>query len=64
VELVLADRRARVEAHVKILYPRLQTSRSRQLAGSGGGAGYRAGEDADLGLGARVNGRRPVRALE
>ncbi len=64
VEVVLADRHARVEAHVKELYPRLQTSRSRQLTGSGGGAGYRAGEDADLGLGARVGGRPPARALE
>jgi hypothetical protein len=64
LEVVLADRRTRVEAHVKILYPRLQASRSRQLTGSGGGAGYRAGEDADLGLGARMGGRAPSRALE
>lgn len=66
VELVLADRHARVEEHVRNLYPRLRTSRSRQLTGSGAGAGYRAGEDADLGLGGRVGAgrRRPTRAVE
>jgi hypothetical protein len=54
VELVLADRGARVEAHVVSVYPRLRSMRSRQLSGSGRGAGYQAGERADLGFGGRV----------
>ena len=54
VELVLADRGARVDAHVVAVYPRLRSMRSRQLSGSGRRAGYQAGERADLGFGGRV----------
>lgn len=54
VELVLADRSDRVDAHVVSVYPKLRSMRSRQLSGSGRGAGYQAGERADLGAGGRV----------
>ncbi|KJE22029.1 Protein of unknown function (DUF2786) [Frankia torreyi] len=57
VAVVLADRSQRVDAHLAAVYPRLRTPRARQLSGSGGRAGYLAGERADLGLGNRVSGR-------
>jgi len=47
--LVLADRTALVERHLADSYPRLRQARTRQLSGSGGRDGYRAGERADLG---------------
>ncbi len=57
VAVVLADRSQRVDAHLAAVYPRLRTPKARQLSGSGGRAGYLAGERADLGLGNRVSGR-------
>jgi catechol 2,3-dioxygenase-like lactoylglutathione lyase family enzyme len=54
VAVVLADRSDRVDAHLATVYPRLRSSRARQLSGSGGRAGYVAGERADLGTNARV----------
>jgi hypothetical protein len=55
VALVLADRKALVDRAVADAYPQLRSGRSRQLSGSGGSAGYAAGQRADLG-GARVGG--------
>jgi hypothetical protein len=62
VALVLADRSARVEEHLASVYPRLRAARGRQLSGSGGRAGYDAGQRADLGTQGRVNTakRRPA----
>lgn len=58
VELVLVDRDRSVAAAVEAEYPRLGAARSRQLSGSGGRSGWRAGQRADLG-GSRVGrGRR------
>ncbi len=51
--LVLADRRAEVEAALHAAYPRLGQARRRQLSGSGMPQGYGAGQRADLG-GSRV----------
>jgi hypothetical protein len=53
VELVLVDRDRTVAAAVEAEYPRLGTSRSRQLSGSGRRSGWQAGQRADLG-GSRV----------
>jgi hypothetical protein len=64
VALVLADRSARVEAHVVSVYPKLRTMRSRQLSGSGRGAGYHAGESADLGINGRVGSASTRRVLD
>ncbi len=47
--LVLADRRGLVAQHVAATYPKLRTPRTRSLSGSGGRAGYDAGERANLG---------------
>ncbi|MCK9895047.1 DUF2786 domain-containing protein [Frankia sp. AgB32] len=47
--LVLADRATLVQRHLTTTYPHLRKGRSRQLTGSGGRDGYRAGERADLG---------------
>nr|MDT0664320.1 DUF2786 domain-containing protein [Micromonospora sp. DSM 115978] len=63
VDLVLADRSAQVEAHVVSVYPSLRSMRSRQLSGSGRGAGYHAGERADLGFGGRVGKVAENRAI-
>ena len=63
VAVVLADRASRVDAHLTSVYPRLRTSRARQLSGSGGREGYRAGERADIGEGRRVPSARGVRQL-
>ncbi|ABD12951.1 hypothetical protein ThrDRAFT_00823 [Frankia casuarinae] len=57
VAVVLANRSQRVDAHLARAYPRLRAPRTRQLSGSGGRAGYQAGERADLGLGSRVSSR-------
>ena len=54
---------SRVDAHLTSVYPRLRTSRARQLSGSGGREGYRAGERADIGEGRRVPSARGVRQL-
>jgi hypothetical protein len=54
VALVLADRSARVDEHLASVYPRLRAARGRQLSGSGGHAGYDAGQRADLGTQGRV----------
>jgi hypothetical protein len=53
VELVLADRSAAVRRAVEDAYPSLRKAPSRQLSGSGGRAGWSAGQRADLG-GTRV----------
>jgi hypothetical protein len=55
VELVLADRSAAVRRAVEDAYPSLRRAQSRQLSGSGGRAGWSAGQRADLG-GTRVTG--------
>ncbi|AEH10960.1 MULTISPECIES: DUF2786 domain-containing protein [Protofrankia] len=57
VDLVLADRSARVDRHVGEVYPRLRTTRSRNLSGSGGLAGFQAGQRADIGAGSRLASR-------
>ncbi|KPM57749.1 aromatic acid decarboxylase [Frankia sp. CcI49] len=54
VAVVLASREGLVEAHLARVYPRLRTTRTRQLSGSGGRDGYQAGQRADLGEGRRV----------
>jgi hypothetical protein len=53
VALVLADRSDRVDSAVHVEYPQLRTARPRQLSGSGGRAGWQAGQRVDLG-GTRV----------
>jgi catechol 2,3-dioxygenase-like lactoylglutathione lyase family enzyme len=63
VALVLANREARVDAHLASRYPKLRTMRARQLSGSGGQEGYVAGERADLGTGNRVASGARRRAL-
>ena len=62
VALVLADRSARVDEHLASVYPRLRAARGRQLSGSGGHAGYDAGQRADLDTDKRVDraGDRPA----
>jgi hypothetical protein len=62
--LVLADRGARVDAHLASQYPKLRAVRTRQLSGSGGPAGYVAGERADIGTGNRVQDGGQRRAIE
>ena len=58
VSLVLADRSAVVRAAVADEYPHLRKAKIRQLSGSGGRSGWLAGQNADLGSGSRVAGRR------
>lgn len=57
VSLVLADRSVAVRRAVQEEYPHLSRGQARSLSGSGGTAGYLAGQRADLG-GARVGGAR------
>jgi hypothetical protein len=59
--LVLADRTALVEQRMAERYPRIGKAGRRTLAGTGAGAGYQAGERADLG-GTHVGGT-PRRAV-
>ena len=49
VALVLAGREDRVEAQVQEAYPQLGRARRRTLSGRGSGAGWAAGQQADLG---------------
>ncbi|MGF7236258.1 MAG: DUF2786 domain-containing protein [Frankia sp.] len=56
--LVLADRADLVDRRLAEAYPRTSPSRSRTLSGTGGPAGYAAGQRADLG-GSRLGGRDP-----
>ena len=63
VALVLADRSDRVDEHLATVYPRLRSARGRQLSGSGGRAGYDAGQRADLGTQSRVDAAASRRAL-
>ena len=58
VALVLADRSAAVRDAVEREYPHLVTAQSRRLSGSGGMAGWQAGQRARLDGGSRL-GRRP-----
>ncbi len=58
VALVLADRSVVVREAVEKEYPRLGRAQDRRLSGSGGMAGWQAGQRADLGGGSRL-GRRP-----
>ncbi|MGZ4494189.1 MAG: DUF2786 domain-containing protein [Nocardioides sp.] len=51
VALVLADRSADVEQRLQAEYPLLGRARRRELTGSGAGAGWQAGQRADLGGG-------------
>lgn len=64
VALVLADRSATVESALVGHYPRLGKSRRRSLSGSGGYAGWSAGQRANLGggegLAGPVRGRLPA----
>lgn len=55
VALVLADRSRAVTMAMETEYPRLGTAPRRMLSGSGGMAGWQAGQRADLG-GSRVGG--------
>ncbi|HEX6514379.1 MAG TPA: DUF2786 domain-containing protein [Nocardioidaceae bacterium] len=55
VALVLADRSEQVESAVEREYPRLRKAQRRTLSGSGGLAGWQAGQTADLG-GSRLGG--------
>jgi hypothetical protein len=60
VALVLADRSLAVTGAMEREYPRLRTAQARSLSGSGGIAGWQAGQRADLGgtrLGNRPRGR-------
>ena len=57
VALVLADRSVAVREAVEQEYPHLVTAQSRRLSGSGGMAGWRAGQRADLGSSSRLGGR-------
>lgn len=57
VSLVLADRSVEVRRAVQEEYPHLSRAQARSLSGSGGTAGYLAGQRADLG-GTRVGGGR------
>ena len=49
VALVLASRESRVTALVNAAYPKLRNARPTQSRGSGSGAGWNAGQRADLG---------------
>lgn len=49
VALVLADRQNQVEQKLAELYPNMKKGRARTLHGSGFHAGYRAGQNADVG---------------
>jgi len=60
-ELVLADRDALVQAHLNALYPKVRKGRARRLSGSGGTAGYAAGQRADIGGPNRVGPASPTR---
>ena len=55
--LVLADRTVDVERAVEREYPRLGRAQDRRLSGSGGMAGWQAGQRADLGGGSGLAGR-------
>jgi len=57
VSLVLADRSAVVANAVESEYPRLSRAKGRQLSGSGGMAGWNAGQRADLGGGSKLAGQ-------
>jgi len=57
VALVLADRSAVVRDAVDREYPHLERGQARRLSGSGGMAGWQAGQRADLGGGSRLRGR-------
>ena len=57
VSLVLADRSVAVSAALDEEYPDLATAKRRNLSGSGGQAGWRAGQRANLGAGSPVTNR-------
>lgn len=57
VSLVLADRSLEVANAVDTEYPRLSKAKGRQLSGSGGMAGWNAGQRADLGGGSKLAGQ-------
>ena len=57
VSLVLADRSVEVANAVETQYPRLSRAKGRQLSGSGGMAGWNAGQRADLGGGSKLAGQ-------
>ena len=57
VSVVLADRSVEVANAVETEYPRLSRAKGRQLSGSGGMAGWNAGQRADLGGGSRLAGQ-------
>jgi len=57
VALMLADRSAVVRDAVDREYPHLERGQARRLSGSGGMAGWQAGQRADLGGGSRLRGR-------
>lgn len=57
VSLVLADRSVAVRNAVECEYPHLSKGQSRRLSGTGGMAGWQAGQRADLGGGSGLGGR-------
>jgi len=57
VALVLANKRTLVQGAVEAVYPKLRKASTRTLSGSGRGAGYAAGQRADLG-GTRIGTTR------
>jgi hypothetical protein len=63
VALVLADRGAQVDTAMRAEYPQLGSASRRRLSGSGGLAGWAAGQRADLGAGTGVADPGPRRSL-
>ena len=62
-ELVVADRRSQVQVAYAQEFPNVRPGRARNLNGSGHGAGYRAGQDANLGAGRNVAAGASGKAL-
>ncbi|MFF3554574.1 DUF2786 domain-containing protein [Streptomyces tsukubensis] len=61
--LVLADRKAVVEAKYRSAYPRARTGRTTTMTGSGFGDGWAAGGRADIGGGSPRIGARTARSI-
>lgn len=63
VELVLADRKAKVETAFAEAYPKLRKSQARNLSGSARSQGWHDGQKASLGTGRAVsNDRKSIRS--
>lgn len=61
--LVIADRSSAVEQAYKQFFPDVRPGRARNLNGSGQGAGWRAGQNANLGAGRNVGSGASGKAL-